>query len=516
MENMTIFYAAPPPQPAMLLILERGKSVRAVPLRGNTGIGREDPNSKCGITLSSGIVSRDHGEFVFAQGNCYYFDHNSLNGTFYNGVKLPPYNERGTQAVLLNEGDVLRIDCPTLQNPHPDAVEILYSRQLSPDEPWNRFPLSGMQEVTIGRDAACRICLSDFMASRRHAVLSFDGSHWVIRDANSRNGMAVNREPLTGPRVLMPFDVIRIANTVLIFTGDEIVYNHCKTSQEEAVQTRTVTHSYENRHVVMNVCIDRVRVPGKTLLKDIRLDVDSGDFILILGGSGAGKTTFIKALLGEHRADGRILLGGMDLYKNFTMLKHKIGLVPQFATTRDADTVYHTIYDAAEIKLGGDYKTKEIKQRVDEVIEKMNLVPHKKTLISKLSGGQRKRVEVAIQAIGDQDFFILDEPDSGMDPASRIDLMSNLKICTENGGVVAVISHSPDDAASLFTKVIVLAKSQSDEIGHLAYYGDVQHALQFFGVKRLSDIIMEINFEGSGKGRGDEFIRKFEMSRGNG
>ncbi len=510
MENMTVYYAAPPPQPATLLILERGKSVRAVPLRGNVSIGREDPISQCGITLSSGIVSRSHGEFVFAQGNCYYFDHNSLNGTYYNGVKLLPYNERGTQAVMLNEGDVLRIDCPTLQHPHPDAVEMLYSRQLSPDEPWSRFALAGQQEVFIGRDAACGICLSDFMASRRHAVLRRNGSHWIIQDFKSRNGMAVNREPLTGARALMPFDVIRIANTVLIFTGDEIIYNHCAQQAPPPGHTVTISHS---RHVVMNVCIDAVKVPGKTLLKDIRLNVDSGDFILILGGSGAGKTTFIKALLGEHRAKGKILLGGMDLYKNFAMLKHKIGLVPQFATTRDDDTVYHTILDAAEIKLGGDYKSKEIRQRVDEVIEKMNLVPHKKTMIRNLSGGQRKRVEVAIQAIGDQDFFILDEPDSGMDYASRTDLMSNLKICTENGGVVAVISHSPDDAASLFTKVIVLAKSQSDEIGHLAYYGDVQHALQFFGVRKLSEIVMEINFEGSGKGRADEFIQKFEMAR---
>ncbi|MBQ4534369.1 MAG: ATP-binding cassette domain-containing protein, partial [Ruminococcus sp.] len=160
----------------------------------------------------------------------------------------------------------------------------------------------------------------------------------------------------------------------------------------------------------------------------------------------------------------------------------------------------------------GDYSDDEIHQRVEDIIKRMMLTSLRNNLIKNLSGGQKKRVEVAIQAIGDQEIFILDEPDSGMDFASRVDLMENLKSCTESGGVVSVISHSPDDAAEMFTKVIVLAKSQSDEVGHLAFYGDVPNALKFFGVNKLSEIVMEINYEG-GKGRADEFINKFEATR---
>lgn len=509
MDNRTIYYAPLPPKPASLLILERGKPVRVVDMSGNMRLGREDPETYSDITLQSSIVSRSHGDFTYIDGFYYYKDNGSLNGTYYNGRKLQNINDRGSRAIRLNDGDVLRIDRTDLRNPHSDAVEIIFSTSFSSDEIWQRFPLGNLTEVTIGRAETNSIRLSDFMASRQHAVMkrTFSGQ-WMIEDCKSRNGFAVNQEIVAGARQLLPFDVIRIANTTLIFTGDEVIYNSADASPAAAQP-----FVYANRSVVMNVNIDSVAVPGKVLLKDIHLDIEAGDFILILGGSGAGKTTFVRALLGEHQANGSILFGGMDLYQNFRMLKHKIGLVPQFSTTRDYDTVYHTISDAAHAKLAGEYSNKEIKKRIEDVIQKMNLVPHKNTMINRLSGGQRKRVEVAIQAIGDQEIFILDEPDSGMDYASRTDLMDNLKNCTANGNIVTVITHSPDDAAHLFTKVIVLAKSQADEIGHLAYYGDVQNALSFFGVSSLRDIVVEINFEGSGKGRGDEFIQKFERTR---
>ncbi len=508
MNNKTIYYVPLPPKLATLLILEKGKDVRTVNLNGDMHLGRNVPGTMSDIKLHSEIVSRNHGDFIFVDGAYHYKDNNSLNGTFYNGKKLEKLNERGTRAVKLNDGDVLRIDRRQLDNPHPSAVEMIFSTTFTANEKWHRFLLTGKNNVPIGRNNVDGISLPDFMVSRNHATLKYQSGRWKIVDNGSKNGLAVNKTVIESEYTLSPFDVIRIANTTLIFLGDEIVYNEASLEINEPEK-----FDYRNRSVVMNVNINAVTVPNKTLLKDINLDIEAGDFILILGGSGAGKTTFIKALLGEHRANGKILLNGMDLYKNFKMLKHKIGIVPQFSTTRDYDSVYHTIKDAAMSKLSGEYSRKEILQRVDDIINRMMLSSLKKNMIKTLSGGQRKRVEVAIQAIGDQEIFILDEPDSGIDPASRVDLMSNLKSCTETGGVVSVISHSPDDVANLFTKVIVLAKSKADEIGHLAYYGDVPNALSFFGVNKLSEIVMEINYEGSGKGRADEFIEKFERTR---
>lgn len=508
MDNKTIYYRPLPPKPATLLILERGKQVRIVSLSGSMSIGRESNEFMNDISLKSGIVSRNHGEFVYDDNAeiYYYRDNNSLNGTFYNGVKLEKLNERGSRAVKLNDGDILRIDCDNLVNPRSDAVVLVFSTKFAIGETWHRYSLYDKTHVNIGRNIENGISLTDFMASRNHAVLERYNNMWYIADSGSVNGLAVNRTAIQGQCPLNIFDVINIANTTLIFLGNEIIYNE--------VHLNVQKQDYSNRSVVMGVNINEVKFGNKRLLNNINLDIETGDFILILGGSGAGKTTFIKAVMGsiKDNTDGQVMFENMDLYRNFNMLKHKIGFVPQFSTTRVNDTVYNTIMDAAYIKLAGEYSKKEIKQRVEDVIKRMMLTSLKNNLIKTLSGGQLKRLEVALQAIGDQKVFILDEPDSGMDYATRVDLMGNLKSCTETGDVVMVITHAPDDAATLFTKVIVLAKSQRDEVGRLAYYGDVQNAYSFFGVQKLSEIVLEINYEG-GKGRADEFIEKYERTR---
>lgn len=514
MDNKTVYYRPLPPKPATLLLLEPNDSVRVVTLEGDMKMGRDVTGSMCDIKLRSCIASRDHGDFIFADGAYHYRDNNSLNGTFYNGVKLEQINERGSRAVRLQDGDVLRIDRRNLDEPHPDAVAAIFSTTFNADEKWNRYSLRGQSIVPIGRNITSGISLTDFMASRNHAslVLMPEG-RWKIVDNGSTNGVAVNKNAITGERLLDPFDVIRIANTTLIFLEDEVIFN--------AVQPKPQKITENQRQVIMNVNIQRATTSGifrkRDLLRDIRLDVESGDFILILGGSGAGKTTFINALRGRVsqsgvHASGQVLFGGMDLYKNFKMLKNKVGLVPQFPTTRDEDTVYHTVHDMATSMLAGDYTQQEIEMRIKDVFDRLMLNSLRDRFIKNLSGGQKKRAEVALGSVLDQEVFILDEPDSGMDFATRVELMKTLKSCTETGEAIAVISHAPDDAADLYTKVIVLAKSQSDEVGHLAYYGDVANAYSFFGVNKLSEIVMEINYEG-GKGRADEFIRRFEMTR---
>ncbi len=555
MDNKTVYYRPLPPKPATLLILERGKQIRIVSLSGSMTLGRISPEFVNDISLSSGIVSKHHGEFIYddTTSTYYYRDNHSLNGTFFNGVKLEMLNERGSRAIKLTDGDILRIDCANLANPRSDAVVLVFSTRFAMGEKWNRFLLENRSHVEIGRqvikdnesnanevistpkisffknglfknnnnntpavnntdgnnnenNVGDKISLPDFMVSRKHAVLARHNGAWYITDNGSVNGLAVNRVAIQGTCPLNVFDVINIANTTMIYLGNEIIYNE--------VYPNVQKHDYNNRSVVMGVNINEVRFGSKRLLDNINLDIESGDFILILGGSGAGKTTFIKAVMGsiKDNTTGQVMFENMDLYRNFNMLKHKIGFVPQFSTTRVNDTVYNTIMDAARIKLAGEYTRKEIVQRVDGVIQKMMLTSLKNNLIKTLSGGQLKRLEVALQAIGDQKVFILDEPDSGMDYATRVDLMGNLKNCTESGDVVMVITHAPDDAATLFTKVIVLAKSQKDEVGRLAYYGDIKNAYDFFGVKKLSEIVLEINFEG-GKGRADEFIEKYERTR---
>ena len=93
MNNQTVYYKPLPPQPATLLVVEREKGVRIVELQGGTRIGRACEGVYNDIALSSQIVSRNHGELFYEDCIYYYRDNNSLNGTFFNGVKMEPFNE---------------------------------------------------------------------------------------------------------------------------------------------------------------------------------------------------------------------------------------------------------------------------------------------------------------------------------------------------------------------------------------------------------------------------------------
>lgn len=507
MNDSTVYYAPKPIQArtATLLLVDSRRQPMMIPLIGSMAVGRDYENATTDIRVQSGIAGRRHGEFVYDSANdaYYYIDNNSTNGTYINGYKLPPFNERGTQPFRLSDGDVIRIDASTLNNPHPQAVLMVFSRSMKPDEKWETFRnVSAQGSVTIGRGKQNTICLQDMMSSREHALINVTPSGMVIYDRGSQNKTFVNGVMLFNPRPLYNFDVIKIANTMLVVMGNDILYNN----PGERSGTLSVYIAKKD-----------VNFGKKTLIKDIRFEADAGDFILILGGSGAGKTTLVNAILGDGKAEGEVILDGQNLYQNFKTMKSQIGLVPQFVNLRLNDKVNQTLMDIAQIKLDSKYYSKEdMQKRIDDVMEKVGVKNLENHLIRQLSGGQKKKVSVAAQLVGFQKVFICDEPDSGLDAASRVQQMEILKEISNNGKIVMVISHEPDDAVDtatneiLFTKVIVLAKSSRDNAGHLAFFGNPYDALRYFGVSRLQDIMKEINppHEG-GKGRADYYIDKY-------
>lgn len=504
----TQYYYPVEAKAATLMVLDARKRPIMILLSGDMTLGREYPAADTDIRVYSEITGRRHGEFVYddSDDTYYYIDNNSLNGTYINGVRLQPYNDRGSKACKLNDGDIIRIDRSRLNQPHPESVVIIFSRSFRIDEAWQSYKITGTQDITIGRGTENRIPLTDMMASREHAVIVSGRTGMTIYDRQSQNGIAVNRSSVENKRDLYDHDVIRIANTILVINGSEILYNNAgERAGELSVHIRKKDVNFGRR----------------TLLKDIRFEADSGDFILILGGSGAGKTTLINAILGDGKADGEVILDGMSLYDNFRTMKSQLGLVPQFINLRLNDKVNQTLMDIADIKLDKKFYSKADKiKRVNDIMEKVGIKNLENQLIRQLSGGQKKKVSVAAQLVGFQKVFICDEPDSGLDAASRVQQMEILKEISENGKIVMVISHEPDDAYDratnqiLFTKVLVLAKSSDDNAGHLAFFGRPQEALDFFGVTRLQDIMSEINppHEG-GNGRADYYIRKNLMER---
>ena len=143
------------------------------------------------------------------------------------------------------------------------------------------------------------------------------------------------------------------------------------------------------------------------------------------------------------------------------------------------------------------------------MLDQFGLMAVKNNLVDKLSGGQRKRLSIAMEFISDPTLFILDEPDSGLDGVVARNLFLSLRDIADSGKIVVVITHTPDRVIDLFDDVIVLAKDAT-RTGRLAYYGPVKESYDFFGKSSMEDILLTINQKDEGgEGKADEFIEKY-------
>ena len=247
----------------------------------------------------------------------------------------------------------------------------------------------------------------------------------------------------------------------------------------------------------------------KCLLRDIHLNIKPGHMVLLLGGSGAGKTTFLNAVNGYEKAKAKVFLNGTDVYANYKKIKYDIGFVPQQNLMRGKDTVENTINDASKLRLPLSVRKADMIAREKEVMEIFGLYQSRKNMVEKLSGGMLRRLSIAMEVVSTPSLFILDEPDSGLDGVMARELMVQLRKIADQGKIVIVITHTPDRVIDLFDDVIVLARDK-DRVGRLAFYGPVEEARAFFDRKEMEKIVMAINSKNvGGEGRADEFIEKY-------
>ena len=250
----------------------------------------------------------------------------------------------------------------------------------------------------------------------------------------------------------------------------------------------------------------------RCLLRDIHLNIKPGHMVLLLGGSGSGKTVFLNAVSGYEKANARILLNGTDIYKNYSQVKYDIGFVPQQNLMRLKDRVDSTLNDAAKLRLPLSVRKADLKARENEVLDIFGLIPSKTNMVEKLSGGKQRRLSIAMELVSNPSLFILDEPDSGLDGIMASELMSQLRKIADQGKIVIVITHTPDRVIDLFDDVIVLARDK-DRTGRLAFFGPIDDARAFFGRSEMENIVMAINPKDSGgEGRAYEFIEKYAQS----
>ena len=245
------------------------------------------------------------------------------------------------------------------------------------------------------------------------------------------------------------------------------------------------------------------------LLKDICLNIPNRSMVLLLGGSGAGKSTLINAIIGYEKADATVLLNGSDVYKDYESVKYRIGYVPQKNLIRGKDTVKKTVSDAAYMRIPKNIPRKEKKEKISEVMDLLGLTAGCEGLVEKKSGGQLRRISIAMELVSDPELFVLDEPDSGLDGAIAREMFKELRQIADDGRIVLVISHTPDRVIDLFDKIIVLGRD-SNRVGRLVFYGSPEEAKEFFGKDTMEGIVVSINSrDEGGEGLADELIEKF-------
>lgn len=492
---------------ARIVIVEQGGIIKSHLLDGDQYIiGRVGGAND--ISINSKIVSSQHGIISRINGNYFYNDLASTNGTNVNNRMVKGFNSSPSSTIMLNDADVL-----TIGSNDNDRIYILFSCGTNSNVDWNIISLAQHHEITIGRGNDNTIIIPNITVSRHHAVIRYVNGEVTVSDLNSYNGTIVNYNTLRGTAPLKDTDIIKLGTSIIVRFGGYILYgtaravhiNNVASYQENIQKKSLVSQNVERcefaRQGGVQVKVENISrlvkckkgtgIDGgdkKNILEGVSLTINPGELVAILGGSGAGKTTFMNCINGfEPATSGRVLINGSDLYKNYQTLKTQIGYVPQEDIVHDDLTLETMLTYTAKLRLPKDVTSQETSQRVAEVLDMVDLTEQKDTFIKKLSGGQRKRASIAVELVSDPTLFFLDEPTSGLDPEAENNLMHRLKgLSHDKGKTVIVITHTLQNI-SLFDKVIFLAPG-----GKLCFCGSPKDACKFFEVDNLADAYEKI------------------------
>jgi ABC-type multidrug transport system ATPase subunit len=242
---------------------------------------------------------------------------------------------------------------------------------------------------------------------------------------------------------------------------------------QAALSARGLTVTVKHRGVV------------KTLLDDVGFDVPEQALVAVIGPSGSGKSTLLRALTGSRPADsGEVRYAGRELRAEYSVLRHRIGLVPQDDVLHAQLTVKAALRYAAALRFPQGTTAEQRERRIDEVLTDLRLTEFESNKVATLSGGQRKRVSVALELLTKPSVLFLDEPTSGLDPGMDRDVMRMLRCLTDEGRTVLVVTHS---VAELQACDLLLVMAPG---GGVAYYGPPQEALAFFECETWADVFL--------------------------
>lgn len=479
-------------------------------------IGR-DPSNDIVLDSASAVVSRRHAEITNKNSQFFIKDLGSFNGTLVNDQRLtaetPLYDNDRIQ--LGRGGPTLRFSAPGM--PAPSGASIMGERAVSSGnlgvaaqvvakqgvetpgarpgmhtmivkggisglqqqvpEPSSgqlqllmRLSFDGKQRLSIGREATNDIHLDGLQISKNHANLVQSAGAIFIEDAGSTNGVHVNGKRIAGRQMLTPEDIAQIGPFVIRCEGQGVmIFDTRAKTRIDAVDITKVVKNRSGSGMIK-------------LLDDVDLAIQPNEFVGLLGPSGAGKSTLMDALNGMRPASsGKVLINDLDLYQHLDSLKQSIGYVPQDDIIHRELTVYRTLYYVAKLRLSRDVTSDEIDQIINEVMDVTGLSERRDVPVAQLSGGQRKRVSIAVELITKPSIIFLDEPTSGLDPATEEKIMRLFRQIAESGRTIVLTTHAMENV-KLFDKIVVLMR------GKLVFYGTPQEALQHVKADSFKDL----------------------------
>ena len=380
----------------------------------------------------------------------------SGNGIFSNQSRI-----NLTQGHMLKSGEQLHIGQDprqqitlTYYNPQQGEINIPNVRGLK---------LKGLQKwpVELGRspNSTSAIELDAPTVSRLHATINPDNKGGYILQDRSSNGTFVNGERLDKSYQLNKGDTIQIGPYVLLFTGEALELTNANN------QIRLDAHQ-------LTFQVKDSKSQTITILNNVYLVLEPGQLVAFVVGSGAGKSTLMKALLGiAPISSGQVYLNGDNLRKNWPVYRSQVGYVPQDDIIHRDLTVKEVLRCACQLRLPPDTNIDGV---ISNTLDQIKLSHVQNTLVSSLSGGQRKRVSIGVELLADPKLFFLDEPTSGLDPGLDKEMMQLLREQADRGRTIALVTHATDNI-NVCDRIAFMGLG-----GNLCYYGPPEAALPFF------------------------------------
>ena len=371
-----------------------------------------------------------------------------------------------------------------------DIVRITPVRQFSRKKIGNNFDLTAKTVTTVGSGENCDIRVNNPLVSEKHFFIVFDGANCFVEDAHSVSGTYVNNKKVKRQK-LGDYDRISIPSAAYIFYRNTLLYS----TAEGGIRIDAV-----------NVCKqvrDRNSRGKVSLVTNVTFRIEAGAFVAVVGGSGAGKSTLLDCINGMRPATGgKIYYDTNDYYENMNTYKGVVGYVPQKDIMHEDLTVEQSLRYTAMLRMRADLPAGELAARVSQAIADVHLQGKEKLRISALSGGQKKRVSIAMELLSDPKVIFLDEPTSGLSPDLDMEMMGLLKDLSKKGRTIVVITHAMENLDKC-DRVAFLGRG-----GRLCFYGEAKEAFRWFNRRSYSRIFAALTDEETS----ETFAKKYRRS----